>query len=123
MLKSSKGKDIDENDVFEINTKFKSPLHRIKINTIQIKESKEEQQQTEDSVFEHRPYIIDAAIMRIMKSRKKLRHGELFNELFTQLRKAFRVDIEQMKKRVETLIEREYMERNGKEFDVYVYIA
>lgn len=61
--------------------------------------------------------------MRIMKARKEMRHTELFNELFTQLRKAFRVDVEQMKKRVETLIEREYIERSATGKDVYVYIS
>lgn len=61
--------------------------------------------------------------MRIMKARKQLRHTELFNELFTQLRKSFQVDVEQMKKRVETLIEREYMERSSAGKDVYVYIS
>ena len=106
LLKETKGKDITVNDVFKVNLKFKSTLYKIRLNTIQIKETKEEQKETEDSVFEHRPYIIDAAVMRIMKSRKRMRHTELFNELFSQLRTSFRIDIDQMKKRIETLIER-----------------
>lgn len=70
LLKSSKGKEVLVDDYFEINEKFTCAQHRyvnllwiycrIKINTIQLKETKEEQQKTEDSVFEHRPYIIDA---------------------------------------------------------------
>lgn len=70
-MKSSKVKEILTTDTFEINQKFSCPQHRfiyinydnncrIKINTIQLKETKEEQKKTEDSVFEHRPYIIDA---------------------------------------------------------------
>ncbi len=107
----------------QYHPKRQRTLTRVKINTIQLKETQEEQKKTEDSVFEQRPYIIDAAIVRIMKSKKKARHGELFNELFTDMRRICQIDIAQMKERIETLIEREYIERDAKDHDTYVYVA
>ena len=46
----------------------------------------EEQQQTEERVFQDRQYQIDAAIVRIMKMRKVLPHNLLITELFNQLK-------------------------------------
>ena len=46
----------------------------------------EEQQQTEERVFQDRQYQIDAAVVRIMKTRKNLTHNLLIQELFDQLK-------------------------------------
>lgn len=46
----------------------------------------EEQQQTEERVFQDRQYQIDAAIVRIMKMRKVLPHNLLITELYNQLK-------------------------------------
>ena len=64
--------------------------------------------------------MIDAAIVRTMKTRKMLSHHLLLAELSKQLK--FSVRNTDVKKRIESLIEREYLER-GSEKDVYKYLA
>ena len=56
-----------------------------------------------------------------MKTRKELPHAALMNELIAQLK--FPVRREDVKKRVESLLEREYLERDAKRPDVYIYLA
>lgn len=54
---------------------------------------------------------IDAAIVRIMKTRKSLSHKLLVSELLTQLK--FPMKQSDLKKRIESLIDREYLERDS----------
>lgn len=81
----------------------------------------EEQQATEERVFQDRQYQIDAAIVRIMKMRKTLSHNLLLSELFNQLK--FPVKPADLKKRIESLIDRDYMERDKDKANSYNYMA
>lgn len=54
LLKKSKGREIGDNDFFRINKDFQSKFFRVKINSIQAKESKEENVRTNDKIFQDR---------------------------------------------------------------------
>ncbi|KFO35035.1 Cullin-4A [Fukomys damarensis] len=86
LIKSPKGKEVEDGDKFIFNGDFKHKLFRIKINQIQMKETVEEQVSTTERVFQDRQYQIDAAIVRIMKMRKTLGHNLLVSELYNQLK-------------------------------------
>ena len=77
---------MEDGDRFSYNRDFRNSLVRIKINAIQLKETVEEQQDTTERVFQDRQYQVDAAIVRIMKTRKRLSHTLLMSELFEQLK-------------------------------------
>ncbi|TPX68598.1 hypothetical protein SpCBS45565_g03028 [Spizellomyces sp. 'palustris'] len=119
--KTPKSKDISHSDSFEFNATFENALYRIKINQIQMKETSEEQKDTEERVFQDRQYQVDAAIVRIMKMRKTLSHSLLMTELFDQLK--FPIKAADLKKRIESLIDRDYLERDAKDPTVYNYLA
>ncbi|XP_001515026.2 cullin-4A isoform X1 [Ornithorhynchus anatinus] len=119
--KNPKSKDIDDGDKFIFNGEFKHKLFRIKINQIQMKETVEEQVSTTERVFQDRQYQIDAAIVRIMKMRKTLGHNLLVSELYNQLK--FPVKPGDLKKRIESLIDRDYMERDKDNPNQYHYVA
>ncbi len=121
LLKEPKNKRIGDDDTFQVDLAFKNPLFRVKINQLQMKETKEEQSATQAKVFEDRQYAIDACIVRIMKARKTLTHNQLMSEVFTQLK--FPAKPADIKKRIATLIEREYMERDKDNSSVYNYQA
>jgi cullin-4 len=114
-------KQINDDDVFFFNEKFENKLYRIKINSIQVRETAEDIERTHEEVFRDRQYQVDAAIVRIMKSRKHIAHSALMGELMSQLRFPARpIDL---KKRIESLIEREYLARDPDDSSRYNYVA
>lgn len=119
--KTPRGKDVEDGDRFNFNMDFKHKLFRIKINQIQMKETVEEQVSTTERVFQDRQYQIDAAVVRIMKMRKTLSHNLLVSELYNQLK--FPVKPGDLKKRIESLIDRDYMERDKETPNQYHYVA
>ncbi|KAM3867260.1 cullin-4B [Diretmus argenteus] len=121
LTKLPKGKDVEDGDKFSCNDDFKHKLYRIKINQIQMKETVEEQASTTERVFQDRQYQIDAAIVRIMKMRKTLSHNLLVSEVYNQLK--FPVKPADLKKRIESLIDRDYMERDKENPNQYNYVA
>jgi cullin-4 len=112
---------VDDKDQFEVFEQFESNQRRIRINNIMMKESKEEREKTVEAVSRDRLYLIDAVLVRIMKARKTLLHQDLIPQVLEQLK--FPANSADVKKRIESLIEREYMERDAKDRNRYNYLA
>ena len=121
LTKEPKGKEVMAGDTFHFNDSFTHPLYKIKINQIQLKETQEENKKTNEQVLQDRAHLIDAAVVRTMKTRKTLSHKLLINEIMIQLK--FAVKSSDLKKRIESLIEREYLERSSENREVYNYLA
>ncbi|OBT57897.1 hypothetical protein VE04_02033 [Pseudogymnoascus sp. 24MN13] len=120
-------KNLKSTDRFSFNAAFTSKSVKIKAPTatgINKVEGTEERKQTESKNDEMRGGVIEAAIVRIMKQRKQLEHQQLLTEVITQLTSRFRPDLNMVKKRIESLIEREYLERvEDVERPTYRYLA
>ncbi|KAK7850675.1 cullin-1 [Quercus suber] len=101
-------KTISPTDYFEFNSKFTDKMRRIKIPLPPVDEKKKV---IEDVVLDRR-YNIDASMVRIMKSRKVLGHQQLVMECVEQLGRMFKPDLKAIKKRIEDLITRDYLERD-----------
>nr|CAD7444437.1 unnamed protein product [Timema bartmani] len=112
LIKTPKTKDIEPNHMFYVNDSFSSKLHRVKIQTVAAKgESEPERRETRNKVDEDRKHEIEAAIVRIMKARKRMPHNVLVAEVTEQLKSRFLPSPVIIKKRIEGLIEREYLAR------------
>ncbi|KAH9884585.1 Cullin [Xylariomycetidae sp. FL2044] len=120
LTKHPKGRDVSATDTFTVNKAFADPKFRVKINQIQLKETKEENQQTHERVAQDRQFETQAAIVRIMKARKTMTHANLVAEVISQTRKRGAVEASEIKKNIEKLIEKDYLEREG---GAYVYLA
>ncbi|KAL6210423.1 hypothetical protein ACLB2K_015655 [Fragaria x ananassa] len=119
LLKEPATKTISPNDNFEFNSKFTDRLRRIKIPLPPVDERKK----VIEDVDKDRRYAIDAAIVRIMKSRKVLGHQQLVMECVEQLGRMFKPDIKAIKKRIEDLITRDYLERDKENPNMFKYLA
>ena len=71
---------------------------------------------------EDRTIAIEAAIVRIMKSRRKLDHLGLVQEVMQSLQ-MFKPNPQVIKQRIEQLIDREYLERDPEDRSAYRYLA
>jgi cullin 3 len=119
LIKEPKAKEMLASDCFTVNDGFTSKLIRVKINTVSSKgESDPERQETRVKVDDDRKHEIEAAIVRIMKARKKMQHNLLVTEVTNQLKSRFLPSPVVIKKRIESLIEREYLARASE--DMYV---
>ena len=85
--------------------------------------SLEEHEAVTSAVEEDRRHLIEAAIVRIMKARRRLSHTDLLAEATRQLSVRFQPTPMVIKKRVESLIEREYLQRDKEDSRFYNYLA
>lgn len=124
LIKNPKTKEIEPSHEFYVNDSFSSKLHRVKIQTVAAKgESEPERRETRNKVDEDRKHEIEAAIVRIMKSRRRMAHNILVTEVTEQLKSRFLPSPVIIKKRIEGLIEREYLARTPEDRKVYTYVA
>lgn len=143
LRKGSKGKGISGDDeTFTFNPDYKSNARRVKIPLVSIKEATKNKKGgggngapgTSSSsaaanealplqLEEERRHQVEAATVRIMKARKQLHHNDLIAEVTRQLQVRFVPSPQFIKKRIEGLIEREYLERNEDDHRLYMYVA
>lgn len=88
-------------DIFNVNLGFHHSKYRIKINQIQAKETKQENKQTHERVAADRAFETQAAIVRIMKSRKSIPHPELVSEVISATKSRGPLDPADIKKNIE----------------------
>jgi len=125
LLKSPnpKSKDIADTDVFTFNRKFTDRQRKIKMSLLVTKVSQDEKLSTKQTVDEDRKHAVEASIVRVMKARKTMTHQNLVMEVSQQLMKLFKPDPKIIKNRIESLISREYLERDKDNQGVYKYLA
>lgn len=124
LRKEPMSKDIAESDAFFFNDKFSSKFFKVKIGTVVAqRETEPENHETRQRVEEDRKPQIEAAIVRIMKARRVLDHNNIVTEVTKQLQSRFLPNPVVIKKRIESLIEREFLERDKADRKLYRYLA
>ncbi|XP_054268118.1 cullin-2-like isoform X1 [Macrosteles quadrilineatus] len=121
-LLSASSEKLQGDTTLTLNLDYSNKRTRLRITTALQKESPQELEQTVTAVDEDRKLYLQAAIVRIMKSRKVLRHNALIQEVLSQP-KAFAPAISMIKKCIEALIDKQYIERTPNSSDEYSYVA
>lgn len=120
------------NDAFFINEEFKHPSRVINVKSAKPKNKLEKEknaeiEQANTAVIQNRRFIIEAVIVRIMKARRTLSHRLLESEVVKQVGSApaggFELEPRQLKMVVESLIERDFLERDVNDHQTYRYVA
>ncbi|XP_052826531.1 cullin-2 [Octopus bimaculoides] len=114
--------EINENSTLHLNKNYSNKRLRFRISMMQ-KLTPQEVAHTHTSVDNDRKMYLQAAIVRIMKARKVSRHNLLIDEVIKQSKSRFTPSVSLIKKCVETLIDRQYLERSPNQADEYVYVA
>ncbi|KAJ7127630.1 Cullin [Mycena epipterygia] len=113
----------DEKDQYDLNPNFKSKKIRVNLNLPIKAEVKAESSDVLKAVDEDRKYVIQATIVRIMKARKTMKNQALIQEVISQISQRFAPKIPDIKKAIETLLEKEYIERVDGSKDTFAYVA
>jgi len=132
-------KEPEDSDQFAVNPQFESKMLRIKVLLVQLKSTPGQDgaggraegdpsapapgSDVPATVEEDRKHLVEAVIVRVMKSRKTLEHNQLVMEVTRHLTSRFQPSPTLIKQRVEKLIEREYLERSQGDRRVYNYLA
>ncbi|RTG90752.1 cullin 2 [Schistosoma bovis] len=82
-----------------------------------------EADQVDRQVNEDRRYFIQAAIVRILKARRQIKHAQLIETILQQASNRFQPPIPLIKRCIEGLIDTGYLERNPDDPDQYSYLA
>ncbi|KAH7654986.1 E3 ubiquitin ligase Cullin 2 component protein [Dioscorea alata] len=118
LKKEPSSESVSHDDHFKFNSEFtvtmrkiKVPLPRVEDKEV-IREMKNKQQ-----------YAIAAAITRIMKRRKVLGINELVDECIQQLNHLFEPSFRMIKLQIDSLIDKEYLDRDANQPNVFKYVA
>jgi cullin 1 len=117
------GKSVRTTDEFVANVKFTSKERKFRIPVpVGLLEVSSESAASKAKVHEERKHVYEAAIVRIMKTRKTLPHQQLLSEVLA-LPLNFKAEPREIKKHIGFLIDREYMERSSENATIYNYLA
>lgn len=116
-------KDLTENDKFQIRSDIKTKKRRLKFAAGSAAKEEAGAKDVEKTVLKQREFEIDAAMVRIMKSRNVLNWNELTSETIRALKDRFQPDAKMLKRRLESLIEREFMARDESNNKIIKYVA
>lgn len=106
---------------FELNRAYKNKHIKFKISS--VKETEKESKEVYQFVEEDRKIFLQALLVRIMKARKVLHHNDLVIEVTKQATSRFIPTVSMIKKQIEYLMEKEYIQRVEGETSKYSYIA
>lgn len=129
-------KEIAADDVFTVNDGFTSKLMKIKVPLISMRSAlaasqgasaghvlSPEEAELMGNVEEGRRALLESVIVRIMKARKHMEHNALIAEVIRMVSNRFTPQPADIKKRIEHLMERDYLERSADNSNVYSYLA
>ena len=94
----------------------------VPISSLEVGSSSSGSRSLEKVVEDQRKFVLEACLVRVMKARKVLSHPEVLVEVTRQVT-SFQPQPKAIKAAIESLIEREYLERDQGDSKLYKYLA
>jgi len=100
-----------ENGALALNMDFRNKKTKVTIKVPTKREQKAEAEDVHKTINEDRKLLMQAVIVRIMKMRKTMTMNQLLPEAIKQVEGRFTPKIPMLKKEIEVLIDKEFLER------------
>ncbi|CAD8206715.1 unnamed protein product [Paramecium octaurelia] len=120
----------DKNEIIKLNFDFNNKQKKLKLlpnAKMQPKrqlrkagELTQEEREQEEQLIKQREFVVDSQLVRTMKSKKSVTHSDLIAQC-AQIITIFKPDTKFIKKRIENLIDREYIKRDERDCNLYHY--
>lgn len=120
LFKTGNVDDVEDADEFSVNDSFASTSTLVNFSRARVLRAYRNNDMSEELLLNVRRVKLDACIMRILKKIK----SAMFDQLLADCTSAgldFQPDVQFMKERVESLISKEYLERNPDNVNELVY--
>lgn len=113
---------------YTINTEFDNEINkgRVKIilrDAISIEKQSKIEKEDKEAIKLNKDIFIDAVIVRKMKSSKTVNYEDLTGFVFLQTKGRYTITNDDIKRRIETLVDREYIRRDDENRNLFHYIA
>jgi len=120
-----KKENIKKGDVFLLREKIpaKKLPRKIQFPPGSAKQTQKEANQDHELVMKQREFEVEAAMVRVMKARNRLDWNQLQVEVINILKERFNPDAKMLKKRLESLIDRKFFERDENDPKILIYIS
>jgi len=120
-----KKENISKTDIFLLREKIpaKKLPRKIQFPQGSAKQQEAEANQDKELVMKQREFEVEAAMVRVMKARNRLDWNSLQVEVIKILSNRFQPDAKMLKKRLESLIDRKFMERDENDPKIILYIS
>ena len=127
LKENAKVPKFNPNEKISVNSKFEH--NNIRLNLIPVITTEKIMEgaggnkslsEIDNEVLKERGLVIDAMLVRVMKARKQEQYNLLVNEVIKQI-KIFQAQPPMIKKRIDHLIEREYIERDKNDKKKLIY--
>lgn len=94
---------------YSLNRGFKNKRSKVNLN-ISLKSEHKQEAEGIQEMIQHRRHLMQSAIVRIMKSRRKMKSVDLVQETLTDIKLGFVPEVSDIEKSIKDLVEREYLE-------------
>ena len=108
-------------NVYTLNMNYSNKHFKFKIASTMLKDTPSDRNNVHNSINEDRKIFLQAAIVRIMKARKACTHNQLISEVVEQSKSRFQPNITIIKKCIELLMDKQYLERAEDDKTLYRY--
>ncbi|KAI0222613.1 hypothetical protein L0F63_006758 [Massospora cicadina] len=117
------GYELTPESRLDLNPRFTSKRVKIKLPGSGGAEVAQESQDARREVASDRAMFLQAAVVRIMKMRRELDHAPLVAEVIKSCRGHFVPAIPAIKRAIDQLLDKQYLERSQASTDTYHYLA
>jgi len=116
-------RELTENDKFFLQDSINSTVLRVTFQVESRKRTTKKDNEINKYVRKKREFMLDAAMVRVMKARNVIKWAQFQTEVIKLVQKEWSPAPKEMKKRLGSLMERDFIKRSEEDENLLQYIA